>query len=71
MKGMKAERLVNMDKDTQDLVAALRDLKQKQMYICEQLASKLSPTTIEDLKIGLVRLNFAAPSGLMRYLKSK
>lgn len=50
----------------------LRELKQKQMNISSELANEVMkyPGVQEALKDGLIRLNFPAPAGFLRYLKN-
>lgn len=59
------------DQNTSELVAELRQLKFQQYEIAEELINRLSKETIQDMKDGLVRLNFAAPPGFMRALRNR
>lgn len=60
-----------MKADVEQLINELRDLKQRERNICEELASCVSsePVILNALKSGLVRLNFPAPSGFYNYIK--
>lgn len=57
------------DQTTKDLLQELQHLKQKQRDIGFELTTRLTNEIKLAIRDGLVKLNFAAPSGYLKYIK--